>query len=193
MDRRVMGGVGMVAALAVIVGCSSDNAVSEKNEFGPMQEKVAKISANGGLAAVGVGESRSISAALDKAKTRARTEMGFVIETKLSALRKDFSEEVGEGKGSEINTLFSTVAKHLTDNVLRGTVATDVKYETKDGVTTAYALVEQNPKIFAQAMENVGPDANKAMYTRFRSSQAFKELDEEVKKYEEFKKQQGGM
>jgi hypothetical protein len=29
------------------------------------------------------------------------------------------------------------------------------------------------------------------MYTRFRASQAFKELDEEVKKYEDFKKNQG--
>jgi hypothetical protein len=32
---------------------------------------------------------------------------------------------------------------------------------------------------------------NKNMYTRFRASEAFKELEEETAKYEQFKKEQG--
>lgn len=194
MKRMIAGGVGLVAVVLVGAGCSSTPTVSsDKDVFGPMQEKAAKIIANGGLAAVGIGESKAISIATDQAKTRARTEMAVTIKVKIDALKKDFSEQIGEGKNAELNTLFSSAAKQLASVELTGTAATDVKYETtSDGLTKAYALVEQNPKIVAQALENAGAD-NKAMYTRFRSSQAYKELEDELKKYEEFKKQQGGM
>lgn len=193
MSRWIVSSVGLVAAVSVMAGCRSmPKTTSDRDVFGPMQEKAAKITAAGGLAAVGIGESKTINIAIEKAKTRARTEMAFIINTKVDALRKDFSEEIGEGKSAEYNTLFSSAAKQLASQEIAGTAPTDIKYETKDGITTAHALIEQNPKILAAALENAS-QANKSLYTRFRASQAFNELDAEVKKYEEFKKQQGGM
>jgi len=60
----------------------------------------------------------------------------------------------------------------------------------KDGTLwRAYVLVEYPIGAANQAfMEQV--KKNDQMYTRFRASQTFKELDDEVKKYEDFKKQQ---
>jgi len=191
MKKCVAGLVVAGVAVSLAAGCASaPRTTSDKDVFGALQEKAAKITSSGGLAAVGIGESRTIALAIDKAKVRARTEMAHIISTKVDSLRKQFAEEVGEGKGSEVNALFSSADKHLASQELSGTAPTDIKYQTKDGVTTAYALVEQNPKILAAAMENAGQQ-NKNMYTRFRASQGFKELDEEVKKYEEFKKNQG--
>ena len=191
MQKYVAGLVTAGVALSLVAGCRTvPKTSSDGSVFGALQEKAAKITATGGLAAVGIGESRTIALAIDKAKVRARTEMAHIISTKVDSLRKQFAEEIGEGKGSEVNALFSSADKHLASQELAGTAPTDIRYSTKEGITTAYALVEQNPKILASAMENAG-QKNKNMYTRFRASQAFKELDEEVKKYEEFKKNQG--
>ena len=191
MQKYVAGLVTVGVAVSLAAGCaSSPRTTSDKDVFGVLQEKASKITASGGLAAVGIGESRTIALAIDKAKVRARTEMAHIISTKVDSLRKQFAEEIGEGKGSEVNAMFSSADKHLASQELAGTAPTDIKYQTKDGITTAYALVEQNPKILASAMENIGQQ-NKNMYTRFRASQAFKELDDEVKKYDEFKKNQG--
>jgi len=187
----------MVAALAVAVvatlaGCKSEKVSSERSPFDIMQEKANAITDAGGLAAVGTGTSRTISLAIDKAKTRARTELAHMIETKIDSLKKDFTEEIGEGADSEYNSLFSTASKSIAHQILRGTVAKDVKYETQGGQTTAYALMVQDPKIIADAFEDQKNSA-KALYTRFRASQAFAELDAEVKKFEEFKQKDAGL
>ena len=102
--------------------------------------------------------------------------------------RKDFTEEIGEDEAAEYNALFSTAAKLVTSKVLRGSVPKDLKYETAGATTTAWALMVQDPKVIADAFADQKNTA-KALYTRFRASQAFSELDEEVKKYEDFKKQ----
>jgi hypothetical protein len=191
MSRVIVSCVGMVAGLAVLTSCASaPKTTSDKDVFGVMQGEASKITENGGLAAVGMGESRSMPLAVEKAKADGRTELAMIINTKVDALRKRFVEGVGEGKNEEINALFSSAAKQLASADIAGTVPKDIKFDTKDGITRAYALMMQNPKILAAALENAG-QANKSMYNRFRASQAFSELDAEVKKYEEFKKQQG--
>jgi len=61
---------------------------------------------------------------------------------------------------------------------------------SKDGnLWRAYVLVEYPIGAANQAfMDQM--KKNDQMYTRFRATQTFKELDDEVKKYEDFKKQQ---
>ena len=180
-----------VAAVAVLAGfmsgCAHTKVTSEKTPFDIIQEKANAITAAGGLAAVGMGSSRTVHLALDKAKTRGRTELAHIMETKVDSLKKDFSEEIGAGKESELNELFSAVSKHVAHQVLSGSVPKDLKYETTDGMTTAWALMVVDPKVVADAFAGQANTA-RHLYTRLRASQAFKELDEEVKKFEEFKK-----
>ncbi|NQU41620.1 MAG: hypothetical protein HQ523_16875 [Lentisphaerae bacterium] len=178
--------------MATLVGCSTDKVTSEMSPFEVMQEKANMITDAGGLAAVGIGTSRTISLAMDKAKTRGRTELAHILETKVDSLKKDFTEEIGEGESAEYNALFSAASKSIAHQILRGTVPKDLKYETTGNTTTAWALMVQDPKVIADAFADQKNSA-KALYTRFRASQAFTELDNEVKKFEEFKAQDSGM
>jgi hypothetical protein len=188
--------VGCVLTAVVLVGfmsgCKTKKVVSEKTPFDIIQEKANAITAAGGLAAVGIGTSRTVHMALDKAKTRGRTELAHIMETKVDSLKKDFSEEIGAGKESEVNELFSAVSKHIAHQLLHGSVPKDLKYDTKDGMTTAWALMVIDPKVVADAFASKKNSARN-LYTRFRASQAFAELDEEVKKFEEFKKKDAAM
>jgi hypothetical protein len=185
--------VGMAALVACsVVGCKSvPKVTSAKTPFDLMQEKANAITDAGGLAAVGIGTSKTVALAIDKAKTRGRTELAHIMETKVDSLKKDFSEEIGEGQGAEYNALFSAASKSIAHQVLRGSVPKDLKYETTSVGTTAWALMVQDPKVIADAFSEQ-KNSMAAQYTRFRASQAFKELDEECKKFEDFKQKDMG-
>jgi hypothetical protein len=185
--KRVLGClVAAVVAVGFMSGCAKTKVASEKTPFEVIQEKANAITSAGGLAAVGIGSSRTVHLALDKAKTRGRTELAHIMETKVDSLKKDFSEEIGSADGSELNELFSAASKHVAHQILRGSVPKDLKYDTKDNMTTAWALMVVDPKVIADAFANQKNSA-RHLYTRFRASQAFSELDAEVKKFEDFK------
>lgn len=184
---------GLVAVAFVVAGCSSpEKTASTQTPFEMMQAKANMITENGGLAAVGIGTSRTVSLALDKAKTRGRTELAHIMETKIDSMKKDFQEEIGEGESAEYNALFTQVSKSVAHQILRGSVPQDLKYDTSNGTTTAWALMVQNPKVLADAFAQQA-NTQRHLYTRFRASQAFQELEEETKKFEEFKQQEGMM
>ena len=179
---------GMLALLTVTVGLglggckSAPDSDSDGTMFDYMQKKAATISDKGGMAAVGMGESRNTQMALAKAKANARKNLAQQVQLKLENLEKTFKEEVGEAKSSEINTLFSSATKQITDQTLQGTVPKIQKYDVKDGITTAYVLMVLDPQIVDESLKN---NAGKHLYERFRASKAFDELDKEIKAYEE--------
>ncbi|MDF7797920.1 hypothetical protein P4C99_00495 [Pontiellaceae bacterium B1224] len=177
-------------ALTVCIGftgCkSAPKADSDKTMFDYMQEEVGKITEKGGMASVGLGESRNTQLAITKAKVEARKNLAQLVTVKIENLEKAFVEEVGEANGSEMNELFSSATKQITAQELQGTVPKMQKYETNDGVTTAYVLMVLNPDIIAASLKK--NDKNK-LYERFRASQAFDELDKEIKEYEEAERQ----
>jgi hypothetical protein len=78
----------------------------------------------------------------------------------------------------------------VTSRVLSGTVPKKVKYQQDGGQVTAWALVIQDPKILKETVENTF-NTKKALYTRFRASEAFEEMENDVKRFEEYKKEQG--
>lgn len=190
--KRIAGVAVCGLAMVLVAGCAKTKVESEKSPFDVIQEKANAITAAGGLAAVGVGTSKTVSLALDKAKTRGRTELAHIMETKVESLKKDFSEEVGTADGAELNELFSAASKHIASQVLRGAVPKDLKYDTQNGMSTAWALMVVDPSVIADAFANQA-NTQRNLYTRFRASQAFADLDNEVKKFEEFKKQDAGV
>jgi hypothetical protein len=186
MKRVVFGLLGAVLVLG-FSGCKSKpHMESDKTMFDYMQEQVAKITDEGGMAAVGLGESRNTQMAIAKAKLEARKNLAQLVQIKLENLEKAFSEEVGEAQGSEINQLFSSATKQITSQTLQGTVPKMQKYETKDGIVTAYVLMVLDPKIVDESLKN---NSAKHLYERFRASKAFEELDKEIKEYEAAQKE----
>lgn len=177
-------------ALAICIGFTGCKSMpkmdSDKSSFDVLQERVAEISKKGGMAAVGLGESRNTQIAITKAKVEARKNLAQLVQVKIENLEKAFTEEVGEASSSEINTLFSTATKQITSQTLQGTVPVTQKYDVDGEVTTAYVLMVLNPDIVHDSLKN---NNAKHLYERFRASKAFAELDQEIKDFEAAEKE----
>ena len=135
--------------------------------------------------------SKDLQLAINKAKQQARVDLAQQMETKIKAMTKQFTEEVGLGEDAEFLSQTSVVSKSVTSKVLNGSRARQVETIKEDGVIyRAYVLMELpiGPANSA-LLDAVKKQQN--LYTRFRSSQGFQELEEEVEKYDQFKKEQG--
>jgi hypothetical protein len=133
--------------------------------------------------------SKDMQLAIDKAVTDARAEVGRVVETKIEGLQKKFDEEVGVAENSTLLQQFTSAQKTVVSTSLSGS---QVKKQEvlKDGETwRAYVLVEYPigaaNTAFVEQMKK-----QEELYTRYRSSETFKDLENEVKKYEEWKEKQ---
>ena len=172
----------------LLAGCSStpeSKAKAQRPLFNDFQEMSTEILESGGIAVVGIGESKSLEIALNKAKTRGRVELAQMLETKIEALQKDFIEETGLAENAQILAQFSSTAQALTSQQIQGSAAKELKYEIIDGTITAYALMELNPKLVMNQLEK-----EEELYTRFRATKAFESLDAEIKDYEAYKNAQ---
>jgi hypothetical protein len=185
--KHFISGLLAVAVCIGFSGCKSPPKMdSDKSMFDYMQEEVSKISEKGGMASVGIAESSNTQLAIAKAKVEARKNLAQLVQVKVENLEKAFIEEVGEASGSEMNQLFSSATKQITAQTLQGTVPKMQKYETSEGVTTAYVLMVLNPDIIHASLKN---NNAKHLYERFRASKAFEELDKEIKEFEEAERQ----
>ena len=185
--KRIAFGILSLAVCIGFSGCKSPpKADSDKSMFDYMQNEVAEIAKKGGMASVGIGESRNTQLAITKAKVEARKNLAQLVQVKIENLEKAFIEEVGEARGSEMNELFSSATKQITSQTLQGTLPKLQKYETDDGITTAYILMVLNPDIIDESLKN---SSAKHLYERFRASKAFEELDKEMKEYDEAERQ----
>jgi hypothetical protein len=127
--------------------------------------------------------------AVDKATQAARTEVGRQVEVKINALQKRFTEETGIGDDAQLLDQFTQASKTVVSTSLSGSKEKQKKI-VKDGSNwRAYVLVEY-PLGAAQEALREQIKKNEQMYTRFRASQTYKELDDEVQKYEQSKKAQ---
>lgn len=134
--------------------------------------------------------SQDMQLALDKATTDARTEIGRQTEVRIQGLQKKFDEEVGVNADAQLLQQFTQANKTVVSTSLSGSRIKTQKICQDASTWRSYVLVEYPIGAANQAlMEQL--KKNEQMYTRFRSSQTFKELDDEVQKYEDWKKQQG--
>ncbi|MEX1276522.1 MAG: hypothetical protein WEE20_11340, partial [Bacteroidota bacterium] len=133
--------------------------------------------------------SQDLQLAVDKAVQGGRTEIGRQVEVKINGLQKRFTEETGTADNSQLLDMFTQAGKTIVSTALTGSRV--AKQTTlKDGNNwRAYVLVEYPIGAANQALMQQLKN-NEQMYTRFRASQVYKELDDEVQKYEEWKKDQ---
>ena len=141
------------------------------------------------LYAAKTATSQDLQLALDKATTDARAEIGRQVEIKVEGLQKRFQEETGTSTDAQLLDQFTQANKTVVSTSLSGTQITKQK-QTKDGnLWRAYVLVEYPVgaanEAFIKQIKN-----NEQLYTRLRATQTFNELNEEVKKLEDAKKQQ---
>lgn len=182
----VTAAIGMTLALS---GCKTETGTVVTNTpFDKMQESVSKIGKDGGIAAIGTGQSRDMQIAREKAIMEARKNLAQVCSLKVENAQKKFLEEIGEAADAEINQMFSSATKTITSRELMGSMPTEQKWTVKDGIYTSYVLMEVNPDVVVAALEKQ-ISAQKATYTRFRASEAFSELSDDVERYEAYQKE----
>lgn len=136
---------------------------------------------------VNTATSQDIQLAYDKATTGARADIGRQVELKLSGLQKRFEEETGVAQDAQLSQQFTQATKTVVSTTLSGTRVKDKKYSKDGDIYRAYVIVEYPVGVANEALlQQI--KKNEQLLTRLRASQTYKELDAEVKKYEEAKK-----
>ncbi|MDP2209583.1 MAG: hypothetical protein Q8K98_12555 [Bacteroidota bacterium] len=171
-----------------IIGCSSSSKMEKSCEVPEWYNNVPQDPNY--LFAPNTATSKDLQLSVDKATQAARTEIGRQQEIKINGLQKRFNEETGFMQDAQLLDMYTQASKTVVSTVLSGSRA---KYQEqcKEGeIWRAWILVEYHVGAANQAfLEQIRK--NEQMYTRFRATQTFKELDDEVQKYEDWKKQQG--
>ena len=126
--------------------------------------------------------SRDMQVCLKKAKAEAQMDLAQQMETKLSNLTKQFQEEVGVDEDSELLQQFSSATKVVTDQTLNGARLDKQEILPERGIYRAYVLMSL-PIGPANQLLMDKLKSNQALYTRFRATQAFEDLDKELKAY----------
>lgn len=128
--------------------------------------------------------SQRMQVALDKATTSARGELASNLETQVQEMNKSFTEEIGD----DMRQQFVETQKTVTSRVLRGTSAEKKEIIQKEnGTYQAFVLIDMPiGKAAKEMMSKV--KQNDEMYTRFRASQAFDEMQEAIEEYEQDQK-----
>lgn len=162
-----------------------------EDPFHSLTEKANKIIEEGGIAAVGQGiDSKSLVGAKEMARTSGQARLAETFNLKVQRLKKSFMEEVGQGQSTEVNKLFSVATKALTSKVLKGAFEKDSKLLTNDKGEYLYGvLMVITPKTADMSLLDEMQTGKPKLYQRFRASQAFKELQKEMDKYEKEQKE----
>ncbi|MCD6161406.1 MAG: LPP20 family lipoprotein [candidate division Zixibacteria bacterium] len=144
------------------------------------------------LFATATKTSRDMGLATSKAATDGRNDIAKQMEVRIQSLTKSFNEEIGLDEDAELLSQYTEAVKEVVSQTMVGSKVTKKEIKKEGNMYRAYVLVELPiGEANAALMQKI--KANNNMYTRFRASQAFEDLDKEVEKYEQFKKEQGGM
>lgn len=188
---RTSGLAVLVALIAVVLtGCGGGSKSLQAVDECDIPEWYSTVPQNANyLYAARTATSQDMQLALDKATTDGRTEIGRQTELKVQGLQKRFDEEVGLNNDAQLMSQFTQANKTVVSTSLSGSRVKE-QVLCKDGdMYRAYVLVEYPIGAANEAlMQQI--KKNNEMYTRFRASQAFKDLDTEVQKYEQWKKEQ---
>jgi hypothetical protein len=181
----------LVAGVALcLLGCGGGQQSMQATSSGDVPDWFSNVPQDPNfLFAPATATSQDLQMAVDKAVLAGRTEIGRQVELKLSGMQKSFTEETGTADNAQLLQQYTSATKTVVSTSLSGS---RVKYQKqlKDGnMWRAYALVEY-PIGEANAALVQAIKKNNEMYTRFRASQSFDELEKEVQKYEEAKKAQ---
>lgn len=135
----------------------------------------------------GQGDSRDMSIAVNSAEADARNKMSQQLSTDMKSLEDKFQSSVrGETGGEEALNTFRQAVRATTNQTMSGTRVAQRKV-TMDPSGTTYRVfvLMEGPSAKQVLMDKMKADAN--MYARFRASQAFQDLDAELKKAQENK------
>ena len=177
----------LVAAVFIMACGGSSQANLPKAETGDIPDWYLNPPSDPAFVyAVSTATSRDIQLAVNKADQDCRAEIARQVESKVSALTKKFDEEVGLSQDSQLLSSYTQASKTVASTSLSGAKQKQKKVIKDGDVYRAYVMMEYN------AAESLVSQIKKQeqLYTKFRASETFKELEDEVNKLDESKKAQ---
>ena len=127
-------------------------------------------------------QSRRMQVAIDRAETDARQSLAATMESEIRSMTRDFQEELED----DFREQFVQTTQELVSQTLVGTSAAEREIqEQDDGLYRAYVLMEMPVGAAAQEFLDMLENRDEETYTRFRASEAFEEMEEQVERYEE--------
>jgi len=180
----------MLSIVVLVSGCGSSKQSATGTSAGDVPDWYNKPPSDPNfLYSAKTAVSTDMQMAIDKAANEGRADVARQMEDKVNSLEKRFKEEVGTGENAQYLDQFTTANKQITSNVLIGSKVKEQKFFQEGNSWRAYVLVELPLGAAKEAMLQQIKN-NEQMYTRFRATQTFKELDDEVKKYDDWKEKQ---
>ena len=173
----------------LLIGCGGSKEVTSKNvdlDEAPEWYDQAPSDPNY-LFAVSSATSKDMQMAVDKASTSARAEIGIQVEAKIQGLQKKFDEETGLGEDAQYLSMFTEATKIIVSTTISGSKIDKRKTLKEGNIFRAYVLVSYPIGAANQALVDQ-IKKNEQMYTRYRATKTFEELDKETEKFEQFKK-----
>ncbi|HXV77567.1 MAG TPA: LPP20 family lipoprotein [Candidatus Polarisedimenticolaceae bacterium] len=140
---------------------------------------------------VGVASATSLDmqTAVDKAKQDGRTEIARQLELRVTGMSKRFIEETGLDDDAELLGMFTQVSRSVVSDALTGSRISKQELGRHGTGYRAYVMMEMPiGEANARFVERIR--AQERLYTRFRASEAFEELDRMVEEYEQWKNDQ---
>ncbi len=136
--------------------------------------------------ATGTATSRDMQLARDKAADAARMDIAKTIETRFNGLSKRFQEEVGTAEDAQYLDMFTQATKAVVSTVLSGVNIDKTDIGAEGGVYRAWVLMKMPLGATSQALLNKIKQQEQ-LYTRFRATQVFEELEKETEAFEKWK------
>ncbi|MCF7823749.1 MAG: LPP20 family lipoprotein [Candidatus Marinimicrobia bacterium] len=126
---------------------------------------------------VGMGESRKMDLAIDKAKQAGKVELSERVSANVQSQVKSFTQEAGMTENTQIVEFYQSTSKTVTDNTLNGvTVLKRYPYQKSNGTWIAYVQLGLAKNAVSTEVVNLIQN-EEALYAQFKASQAFQELE----------------
>lgn len=180
--------LGFLVLLLLVLGCASKSTTKVGDIEIPDWYLKAQTSPDY-IYGKATSTSQDLQLAIDKAKQGARLDIAENLESHIMALIKKFDEEVGGVEEGEFLTQFTQVSKNVVDQTLVGSRENKTKVKEEGKGFRAFVLMELPiGKAREELLKQLSSGENENLYTRFRASQSFEELREEIESLRDYKK-----
>lgn len=131
-----------------------------------------------------VATSAQQQTAVDKAQASARGDIAEQLRAKYEGVARQFVEEIGMSEDSQMYNQFVEASQTTVSETLVGTVPKEREIQREDGQYRAYVLMAMP---IGQASNNLMSklQQREEVYARFRATEAYDLLEEEVEELEE--------
>jgi len=130
--------------------------------------------------------SRDMQMARDKAGQSARLDIAKAVELLMKGVSKRFQEEVGQTESAQYLDQFTQASNSVVSTVLTGVTMDKSVMKEESGVFRSYVLMKMPIGAASQALlERI--QKQDQLYTRFRSTQVFDDLNKEAEAFEKWK------